>query len=261
MQNRTVFRVQKDKENPYVMLNKEFLDNDKLSWKAKGLLTYLLSKPDDWRIIISDLIKKSTDGRDCVYSIIKELIKEGYIIRKSNRENGKYSGLEYIILETPTIAMDCPLPENPNMVKEDMVNPPLLINDNTNKLYKLKNQSVSQDGRTDGQVFSDPVLEVEQIFEQAKLDKFSKDDQDIIKCAVEDMYFSSEFAKKLDIPHSIVKARLHRLDNEAVGRILDDKNRAMKDEISGEYKDIKNWNGYFKKLLWNAIMDAKRWSK
>ena len=50
-----IIRVIKDKSNPYVMLNKTCLRDEKLSWKAKGLHSYLLSLPDDWQIYIEDL--------------------------------------------------------------------------------------------------------------------------------------------------------------------------------------------------------------
>jgi hypothetical protein len=52
-----VFRIQKDKENPYVILNKQFLHEPILTAKAKGILAYLLSLPDDWKIYESELIK------------------------------------------------------------------------------------------------------------------------------------------------------------------------------------------------------------
>jgi hypothetical protein len=44
----SIFRVSKNKENPYVMIDKRSIGNDKISWKAKGILAYCLSMPDDW---------------------------------------------------------------------------------------------------------------------------------------------------------------------------------------------------------------------
>jgi len=81
MSQKTVFRTKKDKSNPYVILNKDFLDNPELSWKAKGVLAYFLSKPkDDWHVMITDLINKSTDSKETIDKAIKELIITGYII-------------------------------------------------------------------------------------------------------------------------------------------------------------------------------------
>ena len=63
MADKTVVRVHKNKDNPYVMLNKQFLSDCRLSWRSKGLLAYLLSKPDDWQIMIVDLVKQSKGGK------------------------------------------------------------------------------------------------------------------------------------------------------------------------------------------------------
>ncbi len=53
-----VFRVIKDKENPYVMLNKYFVYDGRLSLKAKGLMSYFLSRPDNWEFYSSEIEKK-----------------------------------------------------------------------------------------------------------------------------------------------------------------------------------------------------------
>jgi hypothetical protein len=71
------------------MINKGLVNDQELSWKAKGILVYLLSKPDDWKVIEKDIIKQSKDSRDSVRSGISELIKAGYIIRSENRNRDK----------------------------------------------------------------------------------------------------------------------------------------------------------------------------
>jgi len=98
----TIVRISK-RDNPYVMLDKEFLNNAKLSWRSKGLLAYFLSKPDDWKIIVKDVINRSTDGRDSVLAGIRELEKNGYIekVRIRDKETGKYIGIEYVVYEKP----------------------------------------------------------------------------------------------------------------------------------------------------------------
>jgi predicted transcriptional regulator len=96
-----IHRVIKDKDNPYVIMNKDFLENPNLSLKAKGLLSYLLSKPDNWKIIMEDLVKKSTNGRESVSSAIRELIEIGYIHRIQTREDNKFGPYEYHIYEQP----------------------------------------------------------------------------------------------------------------------------------------------------------------
>ena len=100
----SVYRVVKDKGNPYVMINKGAIQDSGLSWKAKGLLAYLLSLPDDWQVYETELINHATDGRDATRSAIKELIAAGYIERSSQRirdEKGLLKGYEYRIYETP----------------------------------------------------------------------------------------------------------------------------------------------------------------
>ena len=74
-----VFRVYKESGN-FVTVHKSFIHDDNLSWKAKGILLYLLSRPDDWRIYETELNKHSSDGRDSLRTGIKELEEAGYIL-------------------------------------------------------------------------------------------------------------------------------------------------------------------------------------
>lgn len=81
----TIFRVIKNPENPFVMMDKRALALPSLSYKAKGILAYLLSRPDNWIINIADVVNHSPDGDYAVRSGIKELIKAGYVRRKVER--------------------------------------------------------------------------------------------------------------------------------------------------------------------------------
>ena len=99
---KNIFRINKNKDNPYVQLDKRIFENNALSWKAKGLLGYLLSKPDNWTVLVADIIKQSTDGRDAVYSGIKELRQAGYVHKEYIRDDkGRMLGCEYIVYELP----------------------------------------------------------------------------------------------------------------------------------------------------------------
>ena len=101
--SQTIFRVEKNKDNPYVMINKTMLDDNRLSWKAKGILSYLLSMPDDWQVYESEIQKHASDGIDSLSSGIKELIDKGYIKRERKRnEQGHLKGYEYVIYEVST---------------------------------------------------------------------------------------------------------------------------------------------------------------
>jgi len=97
-----IFRTLKDPDNPYTMVNKEVLKDVRLSWKSKGLLVYLLSLPDDWKIYESELVKHSSDGIASLKTCIKELKTFGYIKKEKYRNNnGEFNGYEYWIYENP----------------------------------------------------------------------------------------------------------------------------------------------------------------
>lgn len=119
----STFRVQKNRENPYVMLDKCSINDSSISWKAKGLLAYLISKPDDWIVKEHDLIAHAKDGRDSTRSAIKELIDAGYLVRYGRRRDGKGRMFEneYQVFERPSVVhslkrlSDSPTPENPSL--------------------------------------------------------------------------------------------------------------------------------------------------
>ena len=105
--DKTIIRVAKNKDNPYVMMNKTGLNDSRLSFKAKGILAYLLSKPDNWKVMVVDLIKVSTDGQRAIYSGLKELETYGYMKRKrvyridENTGRNVIDRWEMIVYETP----------------------------------------------------------------------------------------------------------------------------------------------------------------
>lgn len=95
------YRVNKNKDNPYVMINKNILKCSIMSAKAKGILVYILSLPDDWQIFENELVKHFSDGRESIKSGIKELIDLGYIVRgeRFRDEKGYLKGYEYTVYE------------------------------------------------------------------------------------------------------------------------------------------------------------------
>ena len=72
-----VIRVKKQPKH-FVVLDKTFLQDSRLSCKAKGILAYLLSKPDDWKVIVGDIVNNCADGKAAIYSGLKELKEYGY---------------------------------------------------------------------------------------------------------------------------------------------------------------------------------------
>lgn len=96
-----IFRAVKNKN--YTVIHNGFLEDRNLSLKAKGLLAYFLSKPDDWNFYLRDIIKHARDGKDSISTAIKELMEFGYIERIRKRdERGKFTGgYEYLVYEVP----------------------------------------------------------------------------------------------------------------------------------------------------------------
>lgn len=101
--SKTMIRIEKNNKNPYTMINNCLLQDTSLSWKAKGILAYLLSLPDDWQVYETELVKHATDGKDSLKSGINELVEKNYIHRTRLRdEKGHLKGYKYSIYEIPT---------------------------------------------------------------------------------------------------------------------------------------------------------------
>ena len=106
-----VFRVEKTR-NYTVMLNHHLRDKS-LSLKAKGLLSLMLSLPEDWDYTTKGLACICKDGVDSICATVRELESAGYIVRARERHaDGTLGGIEYTILEQPR-GMDAPKRENP----------------------------------------------------------------------------------------------------------------------------------------------------
>jgi hypothetical protein len=122
--NITIVRGRHDRENPYFVSARAAPQDERLSWEARGVLWYLLSKPDNWRVQVSDLMQNC--GRDKAKRIIKELRDAGYLRRESDKprqdEHGKFVWEPYQVYEQP-------LTEKPSTVEPSTVNP---------SIYKVK---------------------------------------------------------------------------------------------------------------------------
>lgn len=138
--DKQIIRV--EKSTNYSVINNDFLRRNDLSWKAKGIMAYLLTLPDDWTIYINELIKHSTDGRAGFYSGWNELKKEGYITRYPVREKGKIIRWETIVREIPDKPTFSPHAENQQVEKQQVENlyienQTLLNTNHTKDLNKL----------------------------------------------------------------------------------------------------------------------------
>ena len=120
-----VFRVEKTKDIT-IMSNHHF-KNKKLSLKAKGLLSLMLSLPDNWDYTERGLTTLCRDGKDSISSALQELEHEGYLTRKRLRSaNGRLTSIEYTIYETPTLISaepGAPKAEKPAQVSPKQASP------------------------------------------------------------------------------------------------------------------------------------------
>lgn len=91
------------KEKSCVVIEKALLQNKNLSWKARGILAYLLSLPDNWKLYVKELLSHSkNDSERSTRAGLNELIKFGYVYRRPVKcGDGKFKGQEYLVYEDP----------------------------------------------------------------------------------------------------------------------------------------------------------------
>ena len=129
-------------------MSNHHLKNKNLSLKAKGLLSYMLSLPEDWNYTIGGLTVVCMEGRDAIREAVKELERQGYVVRTRVRdEQGRLRNAEYTIYEVPHSAQDKPASENPEQgkavqeksIQEDSVQEnPRQLNTNQTSTYPPK---------------------------------------------------------------------------------------------------------------------------
>jgi len=104
----------------FVTINQDAVEDLRLSWAARGLLGYLLSRPDDWKVLIKDLQRRGELGRDGIYKLLRELRETGYVRYERTRdEQGRMRGGIYYVHEIP----DSPHPGSPDMAQSDKAAP------------------------------------------------------------------------------------------------------------------------------------------
>ena len=155
-----IFRVEKNQN--YTTVSNYHLRDANLTLKAKGLLTQMLSLPEEWDYTLTGLAQINREGKDAIRSAVQELEQAGYIIRRQTHDSaGNFAGNEYIIHEQPTTLPtaqayaeygpeeEAPLSENPTTVpssenpsteKPSTENPTQLNKDISSKDNKRKNK-------------------------------------------------------------------------------------------------------------------------
>ena len=102
-----VFRVERNKD--YTVMSNHHLRNKELSLKAKGLLSQMLSLPENWDYTLAGLSRINRESIDAIRTAVWELEKAGYITRRQGRDKkGKMTAIEYTIYEQPQPPSDSP---------------------------------------------------------------------------------------------------------------------------------------------------------
>ena len=155
-----VFRIEKTRD--YTVMSNHHLRDTGLSLKSKGLLSMMLSLPEDWNYTTRGLAKICKEGTDSIGSALKELERAGYIVRNRLRDSkGKIVDVEYVIYETPHPpepdgpCEDEPDTEHPDTENPDMDTPSLENRPQLNKDKSNPDKSKKDLSSTEG---SNPVL-------------------------------------------------------------------------------------------------------
>lgn len=121
----------------FYVLDKKISEDKRLSWQARGLLVYLLGKPNHWKVSVEALKAETSatckpTSRDGIYSIMEELTSTGYVIRKPARDEfGRMAGFDYLVNDTP-------LPDLPLTAEPLTANTTLVSTDSKQGLKEVK---------------------------------------------------------------------------------------------------------------------------
>ena len=155
-----VFRVERN--TGYTVMSNHHLRNRELTLKAKGLLSQMLSLPEDWDYTLAGLSHINREQIDAIREAVRELERAGYIVRSRERDaKGRLRGADYVIYEQPQLppkpdlpTLENPTQENPTLEKPTQENPMQL-----NKEIQRTNLSKKEKSNTDTQsTHSIPIL-------------------------------------------------------------------------------------------------------
>ena len=237
-----VYRVQRTRD--YTVMSNYHLKDKGLTLKSKGLLSMILSLPEEWNYTTRGLASICKEGVDAIGSALKELETAGYIVRRQLRgANGRITDTEYIIYEQPQpkkldmLPSDVVSPdtENPDMVKPDTEKPAELNIEKSNT-----EKSITYGSSTDSIPFREPaaaqlperkgrdamsVSEMESyrdlILENIEYDHlcrefttYREDLDEIVELMVETVCAKRKTTRIAgsDFPHEVVRSRFLKLD-------------------------------------------------
>ncbi len=139
-----VFRVEKNRG--YTVMSNHHLRNKDLSLKAKGLLSQMLSLPEDWDFTLKGLSLINREQIDAIRAAVRELEKAGYIVRSRERDSqGRLRGADYIIYEQPQPVPDSPTLENPTLDTVPIKTAEMSTEQNYNMIDGMMNNAPSME--------------------------------------------------------------------------------------------------------------------
>ena len=263
-----VFRVAK--VGDFTTMSNHHLRNKKLSLKAVGLMSKILSLPNEWDYSLKGLAKLNTDGIDGVRSAVKELEDAGYIIRRQLRDkDGRMSHSEYLVFEVPELAkpiLESPSSENPTAVNPSTGEPlsgnPTQSNTNQvitqkeNTLY-INDPSINHSCTWYGNDETD-VMEIRERYKEIIEENIEYDIMcrcpngerltEIVEIMLDAVCSTSKTIRinGEDMPQAVVKSRFLKLNSSHIEYVFS----AMENCPS----DIRNIRAYLLTALYNAPM-------
>ena len=241
-----VFRIEKTRD--YTVMSNYHLRDRSLSLKAKGLLSLMLSLPEDWDYTMKGLARICKDGIDSISGGIRELEEHGYLIRERVRgANGQLGSIEYTILEQPkepTPAQEKPIRENPIQVKPMLdapiqENPAQLNTKEQNKELSITQGSspipsspptpreksrIGQDRMRERESYREIILEnidYDILTQDEKLDRDRLDE--LVELMVDTVCSNREMIRIAgdDYPAEVVKSRFLKIDSSHIEYVLE----------------------------------------
>lgn len=243
-----VFRIEKTKD--YTVMANNHLRNTALSLKAKGLLSLMLSLPEDWDYTTKGLARICKDGVDSICSTVKELEEHGYVERRRVRnDKGQMTTVEYVIREQPKQPLpeqekpkrENPVLDNPILGKPEQENPAQL-NTKKSSIQELNTDlSITQVSNpiqsnpcepqaADGMGMDTRLSYREMILENIEYDIIVQDkrvDRDRLDEIVELLVDTVCSARQVirvagdDFPAEVVKSRLLKLDSGHIQYVME----------------------------------------
>ena len=241
-----VFRVEKNRD--YTTMANFHLRDRNLSLKAKGLLSLMLSLPDDWEYSVVGFAQICKDGVSCIRATLKELQENHYLtLEQSRDENGRMSRNEYTIYEKPLTEKPCA--ENPQAVNPYAENLAQLSNKKSSTDIQNTDLSSINQSYPDGieaidaykQVIYDNI-EYDILSEQYDREQLDEIIEIMLECICSNAY-TIRIAQD-DVPQELVKSRMLKINSEHIEYIFG----CLKSNTT----KVRNIKAYLKAVIYNA---------